>query len=257
MLTSILAPNPSVMTLTGTRTYVLGQRTVVIIDPGSAERSHLEAIVRAAGAARISCILLTHRHPDHESGADPLAEQLGAPVRAIGVGTLMDGDVLDTDAGALVTIHAPGHTPDHAVFHWPDGDAVFCGDLMMGGLDTALVAAPEGDLRAYLASLERVRALGVRTIHPAHGPSLEDAGAAIDAYVRHRADRLNQVQRVLETGPASAERIAAAVYGGTIPSELRSVAVGAVRAYLEYLAAEGIAEAREDRWTHRAPSIQD
>src|SRR5690606_12451792 len=100
-----------------------------------------------------------HAHADHAAGGAALAERLGAPLRGLAAGTLADGDRLETDAGALFAVATPGHTPDHVAFHWPAAGAVFVGDLMTGGLDTALVAAPEGDLGAYLASLERVRAL--------------------------------------------------------------------------------------------------
>lgn len=239
------------MTLTGTRTYVLGAQDVVIIDPGSNHPVHLEAIGEAIGAATVSCIVLTHLHPDHESGSDTLAKRFRSRVRAIGRGTLAAGDVVESDAGALVTVHTPGHTPDHASFHWPAGNAVFCGDLMMGGLDTALVASGEGDLRAWLASLEVLRTLAPAVIHPAHGPSFKDPIEAIDAYVRHRGERLRQVRVALEAGPSKADEVAEAVYGGTIPPELREVAVAAVRAYLDYLAGRGIVDRRDDVWVLR------
>ena len=97
---------------------------------------------------------------------------------------------MQTDAGELIAIATPGHTADHVAFHWPDARAVFVGDLMLGGMDTALIAPPEGDLVAYLDSLERVRALRADVHIPAHGDPFEDADAAIDRYVAHRRARL-------------------------------------------------------------------
>src|SRR5690606_5036745 len=127
-------------------------------------------------------------------------------------GTLADGDRLETDAGVLEVVATPGHTPDHVAFHWARGGAVFVGDLMLGGLETALVAAPEGDLGAYLASLERVRALGARVLYPAHGPPFADPAAALDAYARHREARLQQVLAALQRGAAGVGEIVDAVY---------------------------------------------
>lgn len=245
----VLAPNASPLTLDGTRTYVVGRRRVVVIDPGPAAHAHLEAVAAVVGGARVTAIAVTHGHPDHAAGAEALGTRLGAPVRSVAAGTLADGDRLETDAGAVVAVATPGHTPDHVAFDWPDGGATFVGDLMLGGLDTALVAAPEGDLGAYLASLERVRALGPRTLYPAHGPPFPDAGAALDAYVAHRRDRERQVLAVLEAGAADVGEVVEGVYGRGLEDALRRVAVGAVVAYLEHLAAAGRVEREADgRW---------
>ncbi|HEX7050920.1 MAG TPA: MBL fold metallo-hydrolase [Longimicrobiales bacterium] len=260
------------MTLDGTRTYLVGERRLAVIDPGPALAAHLDAVVAAVVGAPagggsadgpppdaapdvvlptrpsgrrgerddiIVEILVTHDHPDHAAGAAALAERLGAPVRAAAAGTLADGDRIATDAGELVAVATPGHTTDHIAFHWPAAAAVFCGDLLMGGQETALVAPPEGDLGAYLASLERVRALAPRVIHPAHGPSFTDPPAALDAYVRHRHERERQVLAALEAGATSVADIVAAVYGPALDPALRGAAGGAVRAYLEHLTREG------------------
>jgi glyoxylase-like metal-dependent hydrolase (beta-lactamase superfamily II) len=242
------------MTLTGTRTYVLGEHRVIVIDPGSMVGSHIDAIAQAVGGATVEGVVLTHLHPDHEEGADELADRLSATVLALGRGTLGDGDRIVTDAGDVIALHAPGHTPDHTVLHWPAGVAVFCGDLMMGGLDTALVAPPEGDLRAYLTSLAMIGALRPAVLHPAHGPSFEDPDSAIDMYVRHRRQRLEQVLRAVDAEVGPMEEIVARVYGDTIPEALRGAAAGAVLAYLEYLEAEGRVERGRGGWTLSTPS---
>src|SRR5690606_25042409 len=106
----------------------------------------------------------------------------GHVARAAGGGLLADGVSIETDHGELVVVRTPGHSPDHIALHWPAESAIFCGDLMMGGMDTAVVAAPEGDLAAYLDSLERLRSLRPRIIYPAHGPPLTDPDAALDRY---------------------------------------------------------------------------
>lgn len=248
MLRERRAPNPSPMTLDGTRTFLVGRERVAIIDPGPLETSHLDAVAAAVGDGVTVAILLTHEHPDHAAGADALAARVRAPVLGLGRANLPDGAAVSTDAGDVVAVHAPGHTPDHACFHWPAGDALFCGDLMMGGLETALVAPPEGDLARYLASLERVRDLRTARIHPSHGPSFDDPASAVDAYVRHRAGRQAQVLTAIGAAARTEREIAAAIYGPSLPPGLEEAAVGAVRAYLEHLRGLGSVMATGSRW---------
>jgi hydroxyacylglutathione hydrolase len=271
---SFLAPNASPMTMDGTITYVVGRSTVAIIDPGSADPSHLDALAAVAGEARRAVIIVTHDHPDHSTGALELAERTGAamlgghagrhagqtPVqradplsdapsgvrrskgeaaRAAGGGLLADGISIATDEGELVIVRTPGHAPDHISLHWPAASAIFCGDLMMGGLDTAVVAAPDGELGAYLDSLERLRSLDPSVIYPAHGPPFTDPDEAIDRYVQHRQDRLRQVQAALEAGARDVKSITDHIYGGSLESTLRPFAEAAVEAYLAYLRATG------------------
>lgn len=224
------------MTLEGTRTFLLGRERVVVIDPGPADADHLAALEAAVGSAACTAVLVTHEHPDHAAGAAELARRLDAPLRAAATATLADGDRLATDAGALTALATPGHTPDHMVFHWEAGHALFCGDLMMGGLDTTLVSSPEGRLADYLVSLERVRRLDPAVIHPAHGPSFDDPPGALDRYVRHRSTRLAQVRAAVAAGGRSVAEIVERVYGGTVDGHLRAAAEGAVEVYLEHLA---------------------
>jgi glyoxylase-like metal-dependent hydrolase (beta-lactamase superfamily II) len=120
-------------------------------------------------------------------------------------------------------------------FHWKDAGAVFCGDLMMGGQNTALVASPEGNLADYLASLERIRALHARVILPAHGAPFDSPDAAIDAYVVHRREREQQVMHALRTGQNTLDAIVTSVYGAQLAVDLRLAASGAVLAYLDHL----------------------
>lgn len=264
MIRTVLAPNASALTLDGTRTYLVGRTRVAVIDPGPDSRRHLDAVVDEVGDGVVVAILLTHMHPDHSAGAAKLARRVAAPVvgapvvaapgEARGAGPtpagtesaamrvqdgLRDGLRIPTDAGDLIALYSPGHTPDHYAFHLPAASAVFVGDLMLGGMDTALVAAPEGDLGAYLASLERVRGLGARTLYPGHGPSFTEPEAAIDAYIRHRRERERQVLEALRGGATSVTGVVAAVYGPRLSPRLAFAARGAVRAYLAYLESQG------------------
>jgi glyoxylase-like metal-dependent hydrolase (beta-lactamase superfamily II) len=232
---SFLAPNASPMTLHGTITYVVGRNRIAIIDPGSDSPDHLDALAAVAAEADRAVIIVTHDHPDHSTGALQLAERMNAALLGGRAGLLAEGIRVDTDDGDLVVIRTPGHSPDHIALHWPDASAIFCGDLMMGGLDTAVVAAPDGDLGAYLHSLERLRSLRSSVIYPAHGPPFTDPEEALDRYARHRRDRLDQVRAAIADGDRDARSITDRIYGDSLDPGLHPFAVAAVQAYLAYL----------------------
>ena len=235
MLQTVRAPNASPLTLDGTRSYIVGRSAAAVIDPGSDEPGHLDAIAGAIGDGALTTVLVTHEHPDHVGGARELADRFGAPIRMLKDGSLRDGQRVHTDAGPLVALATPGHTGDHAAFHWPDEAAVFCGDLMMGGHDTALVAPPEGRLGPYLASLERIRRLDPSVVYPAHGPPFTNPGPAFDRYSRHRQLRMEQVLKALRAGAHDYDALRRTVYGDALEPELERAATAALKAYLEHL----------------------
>lgn len=261
MLRVLLAPNPSPMTLDGTRTFVVGSRRPAVIDPGPDDPAHLEAVLGALGGIAPVAILLTHAHPDHADAARALAAQTGAPVRmrpgalaGAGLDDLVDrwleeGERIATDAGDLHAVATPGHAPEHASFLWTGGPAeheraLFAGDTFMGGADTSLVAPPEGNLTDYLASLDRLEALAPSAIHPAHGPAIPDAAEAIRRYRAHRAARIEQVVRALRQGGAARPaELVPRVYGPELLPALIPAAEGSLRAILAHLAAAGAARA--------------
>jgi glyoxylase-like metal-dependent hydrolase (beta-lactamase superfamily II) len=240
----IRADNPSPMTMDGTRTYIVGRVHVAVIDPGPSLQPHIDAVVAAVGSRVNASVLVTHAHPDHDEAASVVTTALR--------GTLVaptDGQTIETDAGDLLTLATPGHTPDHLSFLLEQEHIIFCGDLMMGGLDTALVATPEGNLHDYLASLERLRELAPRVVYPAHGEPITDVAATIAKYVAHRAERLAQVIQALQAGPRSALGLVDTIYGASLDEGLRAYAASAVEAYLEYLAGEGRARRLNDDWS--------
>lgn len=223
------------MTLDGTRTYVLGRERVAVIDPGPELEVHMDAVADAVGDGVVVSVLLTHTHPDHAEGAAALAARLNAPVQSAAARTLHHNEVITTDEGLIRALATPGHTPDHFSFWWQAERGVFCGDLMMGGLDTALVARPEGDLADYLESLKTLAYLRPLRIYPAHGEPFDDPRAAIERYIAHRDKRIAQVVAGLKDNPLSAEELLEVVYGPELDPQLRHYAGAALEAYLGYL----------------------
>ena len=216
----IRAPNPGPLTLGGTNTYVVAGGTVV--DPGPDDERHLRDVLAAGPVERV---FLTHRHPDHAAGAGRLSELAGAPVLAFGAG-LSEG----SRVGDLVAVHTPGHAPDHLSLWHPATRTLFSGDLMAGE-GSILVAPPEGDLGAYVASLERVRRLGPSRILPGHGPEVLEAEEKIEEYLAHRREREARVVAALESGARSLGEIVESAYGD-VPPPMRPYAELSARAHL-------------------------
>ena len=249
----LLAPNPGPMTLDGTNSYVLaapraGSR--IVVDPGPADAGHLGAL---AAAGPIELILITHRHHDHTEGAAELARLTGAPVRAadpaycIDAAPLQDGERIAAGGVVVTVLATPGHTDDSVCFLLADdspvGDGDGAGSVLTGdtilGRGTTVIAPPDGSLRAYLASLERLAALGPRLVLPAHGPTLPDLEMVATQYLAHRRQRLTAVRNALDAlGPeATVTAVTDVVYVDIDPS-VRFAAEYSVAAQLEYLRAQ-------------------
>ena len=247
----VLAGNPNPMTLDGTNTWVLrepGARRSVVIDPGPLEPAHLDAVAEVAG--EVGAILLTHHHIDHSEAARAFGERVGAPVRALdpayrlGGEGLAGGDVVSVDGLELHVVATPGHTADSLSFWLPADGAVLTGDTVLGR-GTTVVAHPDGQLGAYLDSLDRLHALAAEqeaaAIWPGHGPVIGDALAALDFYLAHRRSRLEQVSAALgvlasEEVPSEElpRRVVEIVYADVDPV-LWGAAELSVRAQLDYL----------------------
>jgi len=255
----VLAPNANMMTLDGTNTWILrepGARRSVVIDPGPPDESHLAAVAELAG--QVDVVLLTHHHLDHSEAAKEFAERMGCGVRALdpeyrlGSEGLCDGDVVEVDGLELHIVGTPGHTADSLSFVLPAERAVLTGDTVLGR-GTTVVAHPDGQLGAYLDSLDRLHALAesreIGTIWPGHGHVIEDALGALDYYIAHRAERLAQVQSAVAElrdqpqpeGLAADElprRVVEMVYSDVDPV-LWGAAELSVRAQLAHLANPG------------------
>ncbi len=242
--TCVLAPNPGVLTLEGTNTWVLlepGSARCIVVDPGPLDEPHLQHVLEvvARRGARVALTLLTHGHADHAESARRFGELTGAPVRAIGAGHdgLGDGDRLTVDGLDLAVVATPGHSGDSLSFLLAAENALLTGDTILGR-GTAVVAWPDGELAAYLSSLERIEAMTgsreVTRLLPGHGPTLPDAAGVVRYYLEHRAQRLEQVRAAAADGGADVDRVLEAVYSD-VPRELWPAARLSVQAQLAYL----------------------
>jgi glyoxylase-like metal-dependent hydrolase (beta-lactamase superfamily II) len=204
----VLAPNPGLMTLDGTNTWVLrepGAERSIVVDPGPVIDSHLDAVAEVAG--QVEFVLLTHHHLDHSEAARGFAERMGCGVRALDPELCWRSEpVVDTErlsVGGLSAevIATPGHTSDSISLLLTDDRALLTGDMVLGR-GTTVVVHPDGVLASYFNSLERMRSLvtdtRVASLWPAHGPVLPDAAGVLDYYLLHRRERLAQVEAALD-----------------------------------------------------------
>ncbi|WP_323768546.1 MBL fold metallo-hydrolase [Antarctobacter sp.] len=255
-LRRVLAPNPSPMTYRGTNSYLLGTRDIAVIDPGPDDRRHLEAILSAlTPGQRVTHILVTHAHLDHAPLSRALSQETGAPVLGFGppeagrrpvmqalaegglVGggegvdsgfvpdhVLADGDIVETEDWRIEALHTPGHMANHLGFAW--GDVLFSGDLVMGWA-SSLVSPPDGDLTAFMASLERLQSRNWSVFHAGHGAPVQDPAARLAELLAHRRAREAAILDALADGPATARALADRIYTDTpaalLPAAARNV----------------------------------
>jgi glyoxylase-like metal-dependent hydrolase (beta-lactamase superfamily II) len=237
----VLAPNPGPMTLDGTNTWILGERRTVVVDPGPDDPGHLRRVADEAGD--VALVLLTHGHPDHSAGARTLAERLGVPVRAVdpahrlGEEGLSDGEHVTVDDLVVTVLATPGHSSDSVCFVLPEEGYVLTGDHVLGR-GTTVVAHPDGRMRDYLDSLERLAEVGATRLLPGHGPRIDDPAEVIGHYVRHRAERLREVEVAVAAGATTPREVVERVYAD-VDRRLWPAAEQSVRAQLDYLAETG------------------
>jgi hydroxyacylglutathione hydrolase len=244
----VLAPNPSPMTLHGTNTFILGTGAVAVIDPGPDDPRHLEAILASLGPGEsVSHIFITHAHLDHSPLSRALAARTGAPVFAYGdavagrsatmealagTGLIRGGEGVDTafrpdfclPDGAVVegpdwqlrALHTPGHFGNHLSFatRLNGADVILTGDHVMGWA-SSLVSPPDGDMGAFMQSLDRLSREEARRYYPAHGAPVDTPKARLRVLRDHRRDREAQILAALCDGPSDVATLTRRIYRGT------------------------------------------
>ncbi|MDQ3537616.1 MAG: MBL fold metallo-hydrolase [Actinomycetota bacterium] len=243
----VLAPNPSPLTLDGTNTYLLGAPgygEVIVVDPGPDLLEHRQAVDAAATGmdASIAAVVLTHHHTDHAEAAGWAADwgvqvwTFTPSLVSCPAAPLHDGEQLARAGVTLEAVHTPGHASDHLCLRVCQTDVVLSGDHVLGR-GTTVVAWPDGDMVAYLASLGRLAASGATALYPGHGPVLGDPAAVIAQYLAHREEREAAVLAALAAGEATPAQVVVRVYAEVDPV-LHPAAERTVRAQLDKLLLE-------------------
>lgn len=262
----LLAHNPSAFTYYGTQSYLVGEQEVAVIDPGPDLPEHLDALADAIAGRRVVAIMCTHTHRDHSPAALPLARRTGAPIvgcaplalESVGPRAdasfdgnyvpdqvLGDSEEIEVDGAGLVAVATPGHTSNHLCFAY--GDMLFTGDHVMGW-STTVVFPPDGDMAAYMASLEKLRRREDRIYYPAHGPAVTNPQQYVRHLAGHRMQREKQILSILRSSVGSVADIVASAYPGLDP-RLVTAAGGSVLAHLLDLERRGLVERQGDEWT--------
>jgi glyoxylase-like metal-dependent hydrolase (beta-lactamase superfamily II) len=258
----IVARNPGPFTFHGTGTYVIGQGEVAVIDPGPDLAEHVDALVAGLAGERVTHILVTHTHRDHSPAAAALKAVTGAPSWGFGPHaggrrgeaeveeggdwdfapdvTLRDGDVVVGRGWRVEAVHSPGHTSNHLCFALPDSGVLFSGDHVMGW-STSVISPPDGDMTAYMGSLDKLLGRRDRVYWPTHGPAITEPQAHVRAFIAHRREREAGIVDCLAAGLGEIDPIVARLYIGLQPG-LRRAAGRSVLAHLIDLVGRGIAE---------------
>ena len=263
----LLAPNPSPFTYTGTETYMVGKGEVAVIDPGPDLPDHVEAILAAIEGERVIAILCTHTHRDHSPAARALKAATGASIIGCAPLTmedegpradaafdadyrpdriLADGETVSGPGWTLEAVATPGHTSNHLCFGLRESGALFSGDHIMGW-STTVVSPPDGDMAAYMASLEKLLGRPDRVYYPAHGDPVREPQRFVRAVAAHRRARERQILDLLELEAQPVPAMVASMYRGIDP-RLHGAAGRSVLAHLIDLEARDRVWRDGDKW---------
>lgn len=247
MITLLPAGNPGAFTgPTGNNTWLVdgaGGAEPLLVDAGVGHAAHIDALKAALGGRALARVFITHSHPDHASGL-PRLREIWPGVEVV------DGSSSVVRAGESTfdILPTPGHSPDHACLWDPEARVLFAGDLLVAGGTIMIAASSGGNLRQYLDSLARVRALAPARVYPGHGPIIDDAPSLLDQYIAHRQMRETQLIAALDRGPAAVDELVAAIYPALLPA-LEAAARETVLAHLVKLEDDGRARRDGEAWT--------
>ncbi|ODU20804.1 MAG: MBL fold metallo-hydrolase [Sphingomonas sp. SCN 67-18] len=267
----VLAPNPSPYTYSGTETYIVGHGEVAVIDPGPDDPDHIAALVAAVKGETVAAILCTHTHRDHSPAAPALKAATGgaivgcAPLALDDSGPradaafdrsyapdriLADGERIAGFNWTLQAVATPGHTSNHLCYALPESGALFTGDHVMGW-STTVVSPPDGDMAAYMESLDMLMAREDRIYYPAHGEPIERPQRFVRGLAGHRKQREGQILRLLADGARAIPAMVEAMYVGIDP-RLHGAAGQSVLAHLIDLDRRGMVARDGDLWRRTA-----
>ena len=260
----VIAENPSPFTLYGTGTYILGRGEVGVIDPGPADGAHIAKLLEALEGETISHILITHTHMDHSPGCRLLQAHTDAKSYAFGPHgagkleqgvpveeggdmefepdeLLRDGEVLTGGDWSVECVYTPGHTSNHMCYQLRESKALFTGDHVMGW-STSIISPPDGDMGAYIASLERLLERDDAVYWPTHGPCIDDPKPHVRAFIEHRLARERQIMDCVRQGVNRIEDMVPLMYT-ELPEFMYPAAARSVLASMEHLVGNGALKA--------------
>jgi len=234
LIRRVVANNPGPFTYLGTGTFIIGKGEVAVIDPGPDLPEHLDALMAALEGETVTHILVTHHHSDHSPLARPLQEKTGAKIYGCAVGAKAGDSTVITEAGhdlsftpdidicgggavftgpgwTLEAIATPGHTSNHICFALKEENALFSGDHIMGW-STTVVSPPDGDMTAYMESLDLVKDRNFDVLWPTHGPPVREVRPFIEAYIAHRRAREAQVLKAVSEGHGKIKEMVPVLY---------------------------------------------
>jgi glyoxylase-like metal-dependent hydrolase (beta-lactamase superfamily II) len=259
----VVADNPGPFTFHGTCSYIVGEGTVAIIDPGPDSPGHVAALLAAVRGEEVSHILVSHTHRDHSPAARALQAQTGAPIlgcgphrraRPLSLGEtslleasadldhrpdleLADGDAVEGPGWTLNAVATPGHMANHLAFALPQERALFSADHVMAW-STTVVAPPDGSMSAFMASLEKLKGREDAVYWPGHGGPVREPQRFVRALIHHRRLREAAILSRLAAGDRTIPALVTAIYRGLDPA-LRAAACLSVFAHLEDLVERG------------------
>ena len=256
----IVARNPSPFTLYGTGTYILGHGNVAVIDPGPADVDHIAALLDGLHGETITHLLVTHTHMDHSPGCALLKERTNAKSYAYGphgAGKLergvpveeggdmqfqpdwkvRHGDVIHGAGWSVECVYTPGHTSNHMCYQLRGAGALFTGDHVMGW-STSIISPPDGDMAAYMASLQLLLERDDQVYWPTHGSCIENPKALVEAFIAHRRERERQILDCIEAGVFKIEEMVPLMYAD-LPEFMHPAAARSVLAAAVYLVSIG------------------
>jgi len=255
----IFAHNPGPFTGEGNWTFLLKGRVPTLIDAGTGEARHLDAVVGALDGTPLAQVLVTHAHGDHASGAMALHERFpGVRFRKmpwperdtkwpVDWDPIVDGELIEAGDSLLRSVHTPGHAPDHLCF-WDDSRRwLYCGDLAQSGTTIWIPHELRGDLADYLASLDRAIGLQPLRMLPSHGPFIDEPEVALRRYIEHRLARERQIVEAMQNGAVTVDEITARIYRG-LSEKLLPMAKQGVQSHLAKLRREGRARLDGEAW---------
>lgn len=259
-LRRMVVENPGGFTFHGTNTYVIGSGDVAVVDPGPLNDAHFEALTRALEDESVSHILLTHTHMDHSPAARPLKEKTGARTWAFGPHgsgkldtgiqveaggdmdfvpdvTIKHGEVIQGGDWEVECVFTPGHTSNHMCFALPGKAGLITGDHVMGW-STSVISPPDGDMKAYMESLDLLVERGDKVLWPAHGDAIRDPAPFLKEFIAHRHAREAQIADCIRDGLNDIRTMVKRMYA-EVDERLHRPAAMSVLAHLQHMVATG------------------